>query len=121
MLYAQKDSLTNRNKNLDSLIRVYIGLHEKEKDLTFTGTKISEAYGGTNQSTYTLGDMLYASAVNTLSKLAYAGYNECFKSYLFHNISDFNTNDLNNMKISSNAIAFYSEFLFKTIKKQRNK
>jgi hypothetical protein len=36
---------------------------------TWNGTKISEAYGGTNQSTYTLGDLLYASAANTLSKL----------------------------------------------------
>jgi hypothetical protein len=36
---------------------------------TWNGTKISEAYGGTNQSTYTLGDILYASAANTLSKL----------------------------------------------------
>ena len=35
----------------------------------WNGTKISEAYGGTNQSTYTLGDTLYASAANTLSKL----------------------------------------------------
>jgi hypothetical protein len=37
---------------------------------TWNGTKISEAYGGTNQTTYTLGDMLYSSASNTLSKLA---------------------------------------------------
>ncbi len=29
-----------------------------------------EARGGTNQSTYTLGDLLYASAANTLAKLA---------------------------------------------------
>jgi hypothetical protein len=34
------------------------------------GTKVSEGFGGTNQSTYTLGDTLYASAANTLSKLA---------------------------------------------------
>lgn len=33
------------------------------------GTKVSEPYGGTNQSTYTTGDTLYASASNTLSKL----------------------------------------------------
>lgn len=31
---------------------------------------ITEAKGGTNQTTYTLGDMLYSSATNTLSKLA---------------------------------------------------
>lgn len=34
-----------------------------------TGT-VTETHGGTNQSTYTLGDTLYASATNTLSKLA---------------------------------------------------
>lgn len=31
---------------------------------------LAEAHGGTNQSTYTTGDMLYASATNTLSKRA---------------------------------------------------
>lgn len=36
----------------------------------WNGTKLSEIYGGTNQSTYTTGDTLYASAANTLSKLA---------------------------------------------------
>jgi hypothetical protein len=37
---------------------------------TWNGTKISEAFGGTNQTTYTIGDMLYSSAANSLSKLA---------------------------------------------------
>jgi hypothetical protein len=37
---------------------------------TWNGTKIAEAYGGTNQSTYTTGDLLYASGANTLAKLA---------------------------------------------------
>lgn len=37
---------------------------------TWNATKISEIYGGTNQNAYTTGDMLYASATNTLSKLA---------------------------------------------------
>lgn len=37
--------------------------------LGWTGT-LSETRGGTNQSTYTEGDILYASAVNTLSKLS---------------------------------------------------
>lgn len=37
---------------------------------TWHGSVISEIYGGTNQSTYTQGDLLYASASNTLSKLA---------------------------------------------------
>lgn len=36
---------------------------------TWNGSVISEIYGGTNQSTYTTGDVLYASAANTLSKL----------------------------------------------------
>lgn len=35
-----------------------------------TSGTFAEARGGTNQSTYTLGDILYASAANTLSKLA---------------------------------------------------
>lgn len=37
--------------------------------LGWTGT-LAEPRGGTNQSTYATGDMLYASAANTLSKLA---------------------------------------------------
>jgi hypothetical protein len=37
---------------------------------TWNGGIISEIYGGTNQSMYTLGDTLYASATNTLSKLS---------------------------------------------------
>ena len=36
---------------------------------TWNGTKISEVYGGTNQSTYTTGDILYSSTTNTLAKL----------------------------------------------------
>ncbi len=36
----------------------------------WNGTKIDETHGGTNQSSYTTGDTLYASASNTLSKLA---------------------------------------------------
>ena len=35
----------------------------------WTGNTITEGYGGTNQTTYTQGDILYASASNTLSKL----------------------------------------------------
>ncbi len=35
----------------------------------WNGTKVSESYGGTNQSTYTTGDLLYASGPNSLSKL----------------------------------------------------
>ena len=36
----------------------------------WTGNTITEGYGGTNQTTYTQGDILYASASNVLSKLA---------------------------------------------------
>ena len=38
--------------------------------LTFSGTAIPAANGGTAQTTYTTGDLLYASGANTLSKLA---------------------------------------------------
>jgi len=34
------------------------------------GTQVGEIYGGTNQTTYALGDTLYSSAANTLSKLS---------------------------------------------------
>lgn len=37
---------------------------------TWNATAITEVRGGTNQTTYALGDLLYASAANTLSKLA---------------------------------------------------
>jgi hypothetical protein len=37
---------------------------------TWNADTVTEAYGGTNQTTYTQGDILYASAANTLSKLA---------------------------------------------------
>lgn len=37
---------------------------------TWNGTGISEVYGGTGQTSYTQGDILYASANNVLSKLA---------------------------------------------------
>lgn len=39
------------------------------KEGAWQATKVAEGYGGTNQSTYTTGDLLYASAANTLSKL----------------------------------------------------
>ena len=38
--------------------------------LTYSGTALPEANGGTAQTTYTTGDFLYASGSNTLSKLA---------------------------------------------------
>ena len=37
---------------------------------TWNGTVIDEVYGGTGQSSYTTGDILYASGSNTLAKLA---------------------------------------------------
>ena len=37
---------------------------------TWQGTVIDEVYGGTGQSSYTTGDILYASGANTLAKLA---------------------------------------------------
>jgi len=40
----------------------------------WNGTAIGETYGGTGQTTYATGDILYASATNTLSKLT-AGTN----------------------------------------------
>jgi hypothetical protein len=36
----------------------------------WNGTAVDETHGGTNQTSYTQGDILYASASNTLSKLA---------------------------------------------------
>lgn len=39
----------------------------------WNGTAINETHGGTNQTSYTTGDTLYASASNTLSKLAVGG------------------------------------------------
>lgn len=35
----------------------------------WNGTAVNETHGGTNQTTYAQGDILYASAINTLSKL----------------------------------------------------
>lgn len=47
---------------------------------TWSATAIAETKGGTNQTSYTLGDVLYASAANTLSKLA--GNTTSTKKYL---------------------------------------
>jgi hypothetical protein len=41
---------------------------------TWHGNTITETYGGTGQTSYAKGDILYASATNTLSKLT-AGVN----------------------------------------------
>jgi hypothetical protein len=47
---------------------------------TWNASVVSEVYGGTNQASYTLGDTLYASAANTLSKLS--GNTTAVKQYL---------------------------------------
>lgn len=47
---------------------------------TVSASTLSETNGGTNQSTYTTGDMLYASATNTLSKLGVGTANQVIKS-----------------------------------------
>ncbi len=47
---------------------------------TWQGTAVGDDYGGTGQSTYTQGDTLYASAANTLSKLAIGGTGTCLTS-----------------------------------------
>lgn len=39
-------------------------------NVSWKGSTISEIYGGTNQTSYSTGDILYASASNTLSKLS---------------------------------------------------
>ena len=46
---------------------------------TWNGNTIDEIYGGTGQNTYAKGDLLYASAANTLSKL---GANTGTKQFL---------------------------------------
>lgn len=42
----------------------------------WNGTAIDATHGGTGQTTYTTGDILYASAANTLSKLAIGSANQ---------------------------------------------
>lgn len=42
----------------------------------WTATRIGEVYGGTNQNSYATGDMLYASASNTLAKLTAGSANQ---------------------------------------------
>lgn len=52
-----------------TISRVSAGVIAVEGATVRTGT-VAETVGGTNQTAYTLGDLLYASASNTLSKLA---------------------------------------------------
>src|SRR5512139_3863428 len=56
-----------------------VGTDEWNAAHTLTGT-VAEAQGGTNQTTYALGDTLYSSATNTLAKLA--GNTTATKKYL---------------------------------------
>lgn len=44
--------------------------------MAYHGKPINEVNGGTNQTTYTTGDLLYASGTNTLSKLAVGSSNK---------------------------------------------
>ncbi len=47
---------------------------------TWQGSTVGATFGGTSQSTYTTGDMLYASATNTLSKLSVGSANQVLTS-----------------------------------------
>lgn len=46
----------------------------------WNGTAVADEYGGTGQTTYAQGDILYASAANTLSKLTVGGANTVLQS-----------------------------------------
>ena len=47
---------------------------------TWNGTTVGAAYGGTGQSSYTVGDLLYASGTTALSKLAAVASGSCLIS-----------------------------------------
>ena len=47
---------------------------------TWAGTKIGPTVGGTDQTSWTKGDVLYASATNTLSKLAIGTVGQCLQT-----------------------------------------
>lgn len=48
----------------------YLGAGQTFTSAVWNGTAVGEIYGGTNQTSYALGDTLYSSASNTLAKLA---------------------------------------------------
>ena len=48
-------------------------------NLYWKAQPIAEIYGGTNQTSYTTGDILYASATNTLSKLSIGSTGQVLK------------------------------------------
>ncbi len=73
-LTGTSDRITIGGSNIFDIATTYVG----QSSITTLGTigigtwaatKVGEIYGGTNQSTYSQGDILYASASNTLSKL----------------------------------------------------
>ena len=47
---------------------------------TWNGSVIGEVYGGTGQSSYTTGDILFASGSNTLAKLALSSNGKILQS-----------------------------------------
>jgi hypothetical protein len=91
---------------------------------TWNGTAIGPTFGGTGQTTYTTGDILYASAANTLSKLpigsagevltvaggipdwlpASGGSSVYFQAYLT-SITAYPTNNTSNVVVFDTAIS----------------
>lgn len=59
----------NKSVLISSLTPSSVVFTDSNRTLTSTGV-VNEIHGGTNQSTYTAGDTLYASGTNTLAKLA---------------------------------------------------
>lgn len=51
-------------------VRASLGVEGGSISGVWAGNTITEGFGGTNQTTYSQGDILYASAADTLSKLA---------------------------------------------------
>lgn len=47
------------------------------QNVTYNGTAVGATYGGTGQSSYTVGDMLYASSTTALSKLGIGSNGQC--------------------------------------------
>lgn len=77
-----------------------------------TWAKLTEAGGGTNQSAYTAGDTLYASATNTLSKLPVGSANQVLTVVsgvpAWQNVSAGNKNYIIYNNFSNNATTGFS-------------